>query len=180
MTAAAEVIQLRDDTERVFVHPWTPLITEAREHHGLRSSTDIAEWMCGQINWSALDHRSRVALLTYAVGRNPRGSKEQRRSVFGQLSQEGSSEAVMRMAVDPSVWDMEWAEVGYKETRQLTPADLEVLIMAYKTRAVRNLLRVKWFVAVQALAKKHKVQKLGQLEDRGIALPSESKVEAGE
>lgn len=168
----------------VFEHPWTPLLTEAAEHHpDLRTREQIAEWLVDQIDWDELPRQSRIALVSQFV-RVHGPLSLRRRATFDVGVDEapnGSSESVMRLAAAGSIWDRQWPEAGYRETRELTLEDIDTLKMAYKIRAARSLIQVKWFDQVGALMKKHKAQRAGDLERNGVALPTSIlKVEAGE
>lgn len=181
--ATAEVIPLREQSANA--HPWTPLIREAREEKGLRSNREIAEWVATMLDWFSLTDQEKVALLVHVVARRPGGERREssaRHSFDVSMDDvDGSTESVMRLAAAGSIWDQEWAEVGYKQTRDLTVEDVDTLEMAYKLNAARNLIRSKWFAALRDLMRKHKVNVAGVLEDKGVALPPVTlKVEAGE
>lgn len=181
--ATAEVIPLRETPSNA--HPWTPLIREAREEKGLRSNREIAEWVARMLDWFSLTDEDKAALLMNVMqrgnGRNGPRPSNRRSFEVDTTDVEGAAESVMRLTAAGSIWDQEWAEVGYKQTRELTVEDVDTLEMAYKLNAARNLIRSKWFAALRELMLKHKVKVAGVLEDKGVELPPVTlKVEAGE
>jgi len=86
----------------------------------------------------------------------------------------GTRESVMRISVSgSSYWEAQW-HVGseIKTTRELTPADIDVLIADYQDEIVERRGKVHWLVACKGLAAKHRAKALGDLEKKGIDLPS--------
>ncbi len=87
----------------------------------------------------------------------------------------GSSEPRLRMHLDlagGAYWSSVWMVGGNeRQTRDLTPQDLDWLISDRRLRARRTLLQVKWLEAVRDLAKAHKAKTLRDLEVNGVNLP---------
>lgn len=67
------------------------------------------------------------------------------------------------------VWYVNGVE---RETRELTAADVTHMIDNRKKAARYTFFQAEFLSAVLALMKKHKVQVLGELEEKGISLPS--------
>lgn len=84
------------------------------------------------------------------------------------------AESVIRIAVaGKAYWSSVWTVDGTKkETRALTPADLEWLMGSYRRRAQENIARIQWLKLVLEFAREHKARTLGDLEKKRLDLPS--------
>lgn len=83
-------------------------------------------------------------------------------------------EPMIRIAVaGTAYWSTTWPVDGtWKETRDLTPKDVETLIKTYVARASEMRARGLWLAEVLKMARAHHVETLGQLEKKGLDLPS--------
>lgn len=124
---------------------------------------------------STLPHSTQVDLLRDLVRSAQGGFKRARAGLNARrVAAVGEVEARIRItAGGPGVWEIKWTVGGtQKQTRDLTPSDLEFLIRDRNQRRVALAAQMKWLMSCLAMAREFHVDALGQLEKRGIALPT--------
>ncbi|MCR4338564.1 MAG: hypothetical protein NUW01_01615 [Gemmatimonadaceae bacterium] len=176
MTATAATIPFPQQPEATLT--LRELWNEQREA-GLLSPHEQAEAIeaaFGPSWFSELSREERVrhtATLLNEYRRTSRnmGFKGERVTVRGDG---GRTESVMRIAVAGKAY---WSDTWYiqsqiKQTRDLTPKDLEWLLRDYRSKAFEMIARAKWVELVLDFARKHKAKTLGDIEAKGLDLPS--------
>jgi hypothetical protein len=77
-------------------------------------------------------------------------------------------------AAGKAYWSTRWRVAGgqEKETRELTIPDVEYLIRRRQSQREELRAQIVWLLACVKIARQHKAATLGDLEKRGIALPT--------
>lgn len=116
---------------------------------------------------------TRVSMLRDAVSRLA-GHPRRRQLGTHRLAVEGGPGTMIRIAAaGGAYWDTRW-QVGatWKQTRELTKTDLEILVRDRNQRRQEIVAQMRWLLACLDLCRQHKIDRLGQLEDRQIDLPT--------
>jgi hypothetical protein len=156
------------------------LVAEVQEEDAVLGPPEIAERLLdrhGSDLLALLSREQQVSLVAYGV--RVWITTQRRRDSIGAVrmtveNASGQKESVLRIALaGHAYWSSVWFVAGtHKETRDLTVSDVRWLIADRRRRLAEAIAQVKWLQLVEEFARKHKVKTLGDLEQKGIDLPS--------
>lgn len=168
-----------DATNLPEIPPFSELVEERLAEHKTPRSVAESIWEeYGATLFDLLPDEWVVGVLTEAVrrivGRDRSQAVHVEYAESGRNTDTGIPAGACRMVLREDYWAKRWLVDGqWRQTRELRPADLEWLVASYAKVASEANAHAEFLEHCLALAKKHGVKKLGELEKRGVSLDQE-------